>query len=906
MLITAVCPACETRYKLQDSLCGKPIHCPNPQCRRVFTVVAQDSPPPSPPPPPRPPGPGNGPRSGSVVDLVPVLPAETEAAPPRPSAGKSAPSWKAPPPVRRPPGADAPSAATPAAPAVKGPPRELGPGAWAPPPVRRGVAASADTIKAPAGALPPPPSDAGDEAKTEESAPEEPADHRPPRKRTGLIVGAFVGFILVVLAGGGVIAWMLMSRSEGGMAAEAEQAYKQGKFGQAADMYKQLGQQYSGSEKAADYRFMQTLSDFRAQARAPDADVNAVLDHLTAFLHDNKKEALKDRAPDLAESLGWLADSFAAHNAAPQDDGPLAVVGRIQQAEDQLSAVNSAALSADLQSHIDADLSAVRQGVVHAQQVRASIAKLDAAAKGRTPSENVRNFREQLRKEKHNLPDVDQQEAVRVVRDRVYADHMGAVQYNERGIDLPKAIEERNDTRFVVDPRLDGAPGAAPADDPVVLAASRGILYALARTNGKIKWAVRVGVDSTSLPVRVPEANGLPERILVTSADDKAVDCLDADGNRLWRYRMDAECIGRPLVVGDHAYLASYDGAVHEIELFRGKLLGVYPLGQPLTVGGVRDPQTGLLYFAADAFCVYEIDPEHHKCTHVHYTDHPAGSLRGEPLIVTACDDAGVDADWLILSEARGLGRTGLQAYRLPFGDDRDAPAAPMKAPPAPPPAPPEISGWTWFPPLQNGEQLAMVGDTGILGLFNIRQERNLNDPLLFPALLGDVDLAADAARKDRGRAEVVSVQGQDFWVLAGGKLQRLFLELNAAAGPRMTPASRWKALDLGSPLHASQAEPDPVNGGTMLVLATRPLRQINLATAVNDQTGRVVWQRQLGLVCRSDPLELRRFGGWQVRRQLLVLDQGGGLFAFDPARNADLKDEWRDAGQQLFDGLDD
>lgn len=423
---------------------------------------------------------------------------------------------------------------------------------------------------------------------------------------------------------------------------------------------------------------------------------------------------------------------------------------------------------------------------------------------------------------------------------------------------------------------------------------SRGVLYALARANGKVRWTVPVGVDTTALPVRVPESEGVPERILVPSADDKALDALDGNGARLWRYRMGAACIGRPLVVGNIAYLASYDGNVHEIELAQGKVLGVYPLGQPLTVGGVRDPNSGLLYFAADEFCVYEIDPVQHKCTHLLYTGHPAGSLRREPLIVSAPDDDGTDADWLILAQADGLGATRLRAYRLPFGDDREAAPAALKPPP-------ETPGWTWFPPLQNGEQLAMVGDTGVLGLFNIRQERNLKDPLLFPCLSKSLDLAPEAG-KARGRSEVVEVQGQDFWVLAGGLLKRLSLELDPATGPRMAPAAGWTPLDLGSPLHASQVEPNPVRGGATLVLATQPLtRQICLATALDDQGGRVLWQRQLGLVCQDDPLELRRPGA-NAPPPLLVLDQGGGLFAFDPARSANLADgEWRDGGQLLF-----
>ncbi len=642
---------------------------------------------------------------------------------------------------------------------------------------------------------------------------------------------------------------------------------------------------------------MQALSDFRGQARSPDADPNALLDHLTAFIDANKGDPIQERAPDLAESVGAMADVFALHNASPQDDAPLAVGKRIHEALERLNALNPAAPSAELRARVEKDLTGVRSAVDHALLVRAAVRRVDEAAKSGTPSEAVRNVLKQIAKEKINQSNIDQQPDVVQIRERVYADHLTQIQYRSEEKVLPKAEADPVETRFIVDPLVAGTTERAPADDPVVLAVSRGILYALARTNGRIKWAVRVGVDATELPVRVPAAQGVPERILVVSADDKALDALDGDGARLWRYRMAAPCIGRPLVVGNVAYLADYDGNVHEVELAQGKLLGIYPLGQRLTVGGARDPNSGLLYFPADDFCVYEIDPQAHQCKQVHYTGHPAGSLRGEPLIVSAPDDGGLDADWLILNEAHGLGATRLSVYRLPFGEDRDAPPVSLKTPP-------EVPGWTWFPPSRNGEQLAMVGDSGVLSLFDIRQPGNLHDPLLFPAL-NALDLAPAAGAKTHGRSEMVEVQGQDLWVLAGGTLQRYYLELNAVAGPRMTPAAGWRPLDLGSPLHASQAETDPATGRTTLVLATQPLtRQINLATAVDDRGGEVLWQRQLGLVCQADPLELPREGGPPI---LVVLDQGGGLFAFDPAKHANLADgEWRDAGQPLFGALDD
>ena len=191
-----------------------------------------------------------------------------------------------------------------------------------------------------------------------------------------------------------------------------------------------------------------------------------------------------------------------------------------------------------------------------------------------------------------------------------------------------------------------------------------------------------------------------------------------------------------------------------------------------------------------------------------------------------------------------------------------------------------------------------MLTDAGVLGLFGIHQERTL-DAALFPFLPGSGALNLDPFlpphAKMRGQAEVVEVQGDDLWVLTHGLLQRLQLVWDAEKGRQLVPA--WKEpLPLGEPLHASQVESDRLNGRGTLFLVTQALRfRTCLATAVDDETGLVYWQRQLGLVGQGEPLLLKADDGSPL---VLALDHGGGLFAFDPKRfDAQLVDQWQGGG---------
>src|SRR5207237_1402152 len=121
------------------------------------------------------------------------------------------------------------------------------------------------------------------------------------------------------------------------------------------------------------------------------------------------------------------------------------------------------------------------------------------------------------------------------------------------------------------------------------------------RDNGEKAWAVRVGVDTTTLPVRLRRDADNPDgRILVLSADAGTLTALDDKCNTRWEYALGSPCLGRPVIVEQRAFLATYDGVIHEIELIGGKLLGRYELGEPgrrprLTVGGTRQENTNLI-----------------------------------------------------------------------------------------------------------------------------------------------------------------------------------------------------------------------------------------------------------------------------------------------------------------------
>jgi hypothetical protein len=403
----------------------------------------------------------------------------------------------------------------------------------------------------------------------------------------------------------------------------------------------------------------------------------------------------------------------------------------------------------------------------------------------------------------------------------------------------------------------------------VIPALVRGVLYALDQGNGGVRWAIRVGIDTTTLPVRLAPISSSPERFLVLGADARTLMAVGAEDGRIqWQQPLSAACLGRPVIVDQRAYVPTYDGRVQEIETASGKLRGYFELRQPLSMGGTWQEGTDLVYFPGDSDNLYvlNIRDKQKRCVAVLHTGHPSGSLRSEPIVVNRTDPfaRGNSADqtafppYLILSQADGLDQTRLRVFSLPI--DRPDPL-PLLQPE------PRVRGWSWFEPYHDGEKLGFVTDVGVFGLYGINQVRN-EDPALFSqfreeSALPDSGLAL-------GRAQVVHAVENDFWIAYNGVLQRFHFDLYHQKMMSLWP----NPPHVGLPVHAAQLDDQ---GRTLFLVTQDPLQQTYFASAIEADKGKILWQRQLGLELQGDPLPLSG--------QVLAVDHGGDLFKLDSAK---------------------
>jgi hypothetical protein len=906
MKITVVCPRCETRSHLEEEMRGKRIFCPT--CRHVFEVQAEEDKPPTAPSPPATPVPGQTTvTSGSVSDLVQLLPAqlaEPAPAPPRaldprpivppppkppeprlvrpkepPTKKPSEPVPQARKPVEAPvvapqqappdeapldfpgdfPGDDSPDGAA----QTDGGPQEVGPGTWEAPPVR-GVAMEPATALATA------------EKVIPVSAPGLQRGPTRGRSHWSLLIIASMGTILFGIAAIGW--WTFQTRRAGNEAdrfKQAEEFYAKGEYTAATEGLQKLIHDFPDSLSVNKYRFIAALSNVRGDAEeAQDpAALKLALNNAMQFLAFKLQEPmLKDYLGDLYRTFTEVAERLAkqaeqnhdsdalaqarqAWNEADKKLKPPSEVSHLETGRKLSKLFSEADRAIEVHATRETVVAAIQQRIERPSAVGVQEARALAVASGLKDDPQVKQL----------------------LLDVVTA-HRESIRYVPAGtMTTPTAFEADDLASILVTPALHRPKGSA-SRAGVALSLARGVLYAFDAERGDLRWARRVGVDTTVLPLRLPADVITPELVLVLSSDSESIAALVAEtGALVWRHRLAQPCTSEPLLVGRSLLVPTVAGQIEEIETSGGRLLGHYEIGQRLTAGGALLPGTAHAYFPGDGFCVYVLDTANRNCEALVYSQHSSGSLRGAPILVRGRPEGGPakgPAGWMILCEANGTSAVRLRSFDVPIRDVDQEPRDTQ-----------QVRGLAWFAPYHDSDKLAFATDAGLLSLWGIHQKGNRGDPVLFRLLKDDYAVGAGS-----GRAQVVDADNDGYWTLGAGQLRRFKDIMRPQSGPDL--ASAWpQPVNLGSPLHTAQRHRDEAGQARLLLTTLGLERPTSLSTAVDAATGNIHWQRQLGCVSLHAPLAMDG--------QILLRD-AGGLLRLDASQYADNR-PWQGADDFLL-----
>jgi len=710
-----------------------------------------------------------------------------------------------------------------------------------------------------------------------------------------LLIGLSIATLLVL----GSMAFYLLyyqDLAERQLAAAAEEHYKQGNYKEAARAYRQLTEDYPNSEDHDKYRFFAELSELQGAVRAVTnrEDYSPALERWQKFVSEQKD------SPWAKPGSGYGHDIFEAGKKLCED--------MVAYADGQLEKFRSdRSGQAALEEKVRATVQAGKELLKSLEPFRAADdppldkwqqewtrlegelqkeqSRRQALAQARQHLASITDARIALAENELAaagwLADPEAQALLKEARARLRA----MIRY-ELDPAAPQAAPASPARTIFCSAALSPAapraashhPDAPPTIFPIV---ARGILYALDEESGNLLWAMRVGADVTFPPAlaRLTLPEGISEVLFCAHHAERqygVVACLLRNGSLRWYQPLPAPVAAPPVVMGSRAYVPLRDewGTIYEFDAIDGTRRGRIRLGQPIAHLAV-EPKGRYLFAAAEARRVFVLDGNARddednllplRCVQVLHTGHEPGTLRVPPLILEAAAlPPAVPEQRLLLCQADGARSMKLRLFSLPplaAGPSSDAP------PPEVQPAAMEYSleGWAYFPPVSDGERLAVVTDAGRLRLFALNPAGGPDPPLSpLPDRLA-LQMPPDSSALPLPAAVLPAEEGA-FIVLARSALQKYRLGIHPQRGLDIVPMHPPRPI--GVPLHQPWLSPQRDTAGLALRWVDPPADQAALV-ALKD--GSILWRRQLGVAQAAAPI---------VQGDVvLLLGQDGSIYA--------------------------
>ena len=437
-------------------------------------------------------------------------------------------------------------------------------------------------------------------------------------------------------------------------------------------------------------------------------------------------------------------------------------------------------------------------------------------------------------------------------------------------VDVSAAQVATNDngTVLAIAPPIRGTP-RLPSNDTgtgeVVMAVARGVLYVLDAASGERLWTERIATDPSAkqapLPLRVTFGDTANDWLLVPTVLD-GVATITArrtrTGESVWQQSLPAPVLGKPVLLGTKVFIALTDikGTLIQLDSASGDKLYQGEIRQPIGGGlaalrGTRSG-SGFLFVPGDARRVFVFEIGKEDATgrrlpplpvRVYATDHPTDSLSGEPLVI-APEQANVPRR-LILTQRDGPLGLKLRSMIIPTLEALSVPDENETKPEGLSEA--SVAGWSWFPPVTDGERIAVATDSGLFALVGLNQPGNADAPLFE---LPGKKAEGDSTSVTRGL--VVSAEEDSYWIVQNGKLTRMRTAVDNVQGFRIVAS--LNPLTVGEPLARGQV----VSSLRRAYITVRQADQPGIQMLAFDlETGEIVWRRQLGAVAAAPPVQV-------------------------------------------------
>lgn len=750
------------------------------------------------------------------------------------------------------------------------------------PPVQWGAAA----------ATAPPPASAAPRvaAATGSSAAGSAAAAAPRRKRRRPIMAwAVAGVTCAMLSVSGVAGWQIYQKLHPPPEVVWEKvrdSYKNKDWEKALEGFRKFAQDFPEDSHAAEVPFFLDLAEIGQPLYSDAGNSEQSLTNVEELFRKYRDQPVYDLYPsELYSILQRLVERFTEEATR---DLEVAKIERARRAFNLLTTI-AESMEETWEPEVTQKLSAFmdeRETTIRSKRTLKDALALLQQAQAADAGANPDDVYRQIAALEQQFPELLANKDFLAQRDAAYQAEPRRVRFEPAADDVVRAastsrVEPRIDQRLAIVWQDQAA--TEELSEQVVAAVSRGVLYVF-NARGDLLWFRPLGIDSNCLPHRLAATASSPAALIALATDDNALLALEAHtGRPLWQYKVDADLLAPLTIVTvpsgrnepdkQRGLLTTADGQIHALELVLGRRIGQFHTGQPLAaVEGAEDPESHLVYFPADSKRVFAINalaidnPSQPACKAVLFTEHASGSLRSKLAVV----DRGTGAEsYLILAEASDLERMRLRVFDSSQTRVTDPRAKPIKGQEI------DLAGWSWFNPLMAADRMTLVTDAGELAVFGI----NLDNPQeALYRIIDDKSMRLDIHDRDRYRSLAVDSDDRYLWVMAGGSLRKLKLDVLGQRVRQVWPAADQPPQVTGIPLHAAQLDERGDHAFVSLMSADGGRFDF---VAIDAHDGQPVWQRQLGVRLDGDPL--------LVGEQVLLVDHTGRTVLIDPESSQDV-----------------
>ncbi|MEI8018510.1 MAG: PQQ-binding-like beta-propeller repeat protein [Schlesneria sp.] len=172
----------------------------------------------------------------------------------------------------------------------------------------------------------------------------------------------------------------------------------------------------------------------------------------------------------------------------------------------------------------------------------------------------------------------------------------------------------------------------------VVFVTAKDSCYAVDPATGELVWKRVIGVRPPFFPVKTTGSQ--PSVLMFDTRDNSLVACQLSKGRLIWRQRLNARAIGKPLVHEGQIYLPLEGNSLVRIDLDTGRQSAIVKFSQNLATSPVLSRDGNYLLVPGEMAMIYSLTLRTTATTPAlsavatTFTDHAAGSISASPLVM--------------------------------------------------------------------------------------------------------------------------------------------------------------------------------------------------------------------------------------------------------------------------------